>query len=445
MNLWLGAPLLALMASACSKGDDSTPVTSAPASSYDFQVAKDWMDLSYTLVKTTAGYSPPVASRAFAYLGVGMYEAMVNGAADHNTLAGQLNGLAVGAIPAPLAGVHHWPSAVNAAMAVLMTSFFPASTAQIGALETSFADAYDADPTLADDVLARSIQYGQDVAAAILTWRDADGFSGLAGCNAAYVPPAVAGAWTPVPPAVGLGLQPCWGTLRTFAVTNSTECAALGHPAYSTATTSSFYAHALLIYNTTGDAGATLTADQLAIANYWSDAAVTTGTPPGHWVAIAGIVAEQEALTLDIAAEAYARVGIAVADAFITCWRTKFDTYLLRPITYIQANIDPAWDPLLGTPNFPTYTSGHSSQSGAAAAVLTGLFGPVAFTDTTHTDLNPALGFVDRSFDDFMQAATEAKLSRMYGGIHYTFDNDDGFDQGLCIGSIINDEIHFVD
>jgi hypothetical protein len=240
------------------------------------------------------------------------------------------------------------------------------------------------------------------------------------------------------------GLQPCWGTLRTFAVVNGSACEAFGHPAYSTSPSSAFYAHALLVYNTTGNAGTNLTQEQKNIANFWADGPTVTGTPPGHWIAITGIVAAQEGLSLDRIVEAYARVGIAVADAFITCWQTKFDTYLLRPVTYIQANIDAAWEPFIPTPNFPTYTSGHSTQSGAAATVLSGMFGLLAFTDTTHSDLNPELGYADRTYNDFYIAANEAAVSRLYGGIHYLFDNEDGFDQGVCVGMIINTTIEFM-
>src|SRR6185503_4298643 len=110
---------------------------------------------------------------------------------------------------------------------------------------------------------------------------------------------------------------------------------------------------------------------QLAIANYWGDAATVTGTPPGHWVAITCQMSTDMPLALDRSAEAFARVGIAVADSFTTCWKEKYTSYLQRPVTYIRDNIDATWDPVLGTPNFPTYISGHSTQSGAAAAVLT--------------------------------------------------------------------------
>ncbi|HLU49576.1 MAG TPA: vanadium-dependent haloperoxidase, partial [Planctomycetota bacterium] len=237
-----------------------------------------------------------------------------------------------------------------------------------------------------------------------------------------------------------------WGTLRTFALADADGCPAAAHPTFSTDSGSEFYAHALIVFNKTGDAGANLSQEEFDIAMYWADFG-GTGTPPGHWVAIAGIVAAQEAVSLDRAAEAYARVGMAVADGFIACWRTKFTTYLQRPITYIQANIPGGadWDPIINTPNFPTYTSGHSTQSGAAAAVLTDLFGPVAFTDTTHTDLNPELMLGERMFANFAQAASEAAVSRLYGGIHYVFDNELGVDQGNCIGAIINSRVKFDD
>jgi hypothetical protein len=135
-------------------------------------------------------------------------------------------------------------------------------------------------------------------------------------------------------------------------------------------------------------------------------------------------------LPLDRAAEAYAKVGIAVADAFISCWRTKFRENLLRPVTYVRSVIDPDWTPLLITPPFPEYTSGHSVQSAAAAAVLTDLLGPVSFTDRTHE----SRGLPARSFASFNDAAREAAVSRMYGGIHFRAAIDRGLEQGVCVG-----------
>jgi hypothetical protein len=214
-----------------------------------------------------------------------------------------------------------------------------------------------------------------------------------------------------------------------------------GHPEYSTASESEFYTAALEVYQT----GLNLTAQQKTAAEYWADGAGATGTPPGHWIAIVGQLARTEGLSLAAAAEAYARVGIAVTDAFIQCWYTKYLSNLQRPVTYIQDNIDGTWLPYIMTPSFPTYTSGHSTQSGAAAAVLTAIFGIKAFTDTTHTDHHLMPPQEPPAFSSFDEAAQEAAVSRLCGGIHFPFDNDDGLSAGQCIGQAIIDRVRFRD
>ncbi|MDZ4772595.1 MAG: vanadium-dependent haloperoxidase [Planctomycetota bacterium] len=437
---------LSFLGTACSGGSNDDPApglsSSAAASTYDSEVALQWHELFYMRVKAT-GVNPPAASRIFGYVGVTLYESIVPGMTGYQTLQGQLNGLPAGTLPAPVNAPHHWPTVANRALAVIGASFFSTSTSEINALEEQFSTQFEAAQPA--DVIARSVAHGEAVANAILIWAAADGIAAQAACGSAFVPPVLpaAGGWTPVSPATGVGLLPCWGNLRTFAVDDTSECAPIGPPAYSTATTSAWYAQALLVYNTTGDAGANLTSDQIALASYWADGATATGTPPGHWIAITCQMCGELPLALDRGAEAFARVGIAVADAFTTCWRAKYIGYLERPIAYIRTNIDAAWDPLLGTPNFPTYTSGHSSQSGAAAVVLMDMLGPIAFTDTCHTRLNPELTFANRTFQNFAAAAAEAAQSRLYGGIHYAFDNVDGSDSGECVGNIINANVHF--
>jgi hypothetical protein len=184
-----------------------------------------------------------------------------------------------------------------------------------------------------------------------------------------------------------------------------------------------------------------LTPEQAQIALFWADSPGQTGTPPGHWLMIAVQVAEQHELSLAETAEALARVGIAVADAFISCWHTKYVYYLLRPVTYIHDVIgDPAWSPLVGTPAFPEYTSGHSVQSAAAARALTGMLGHLAFVDDTHAD---DLGLDPRAFDSFVQAADEAAISRLYGGIHFRPAIELGIAQGNCVASRIFERLRF--
>jgi hypothetical protein len=175
-----------------------------------------------------------------------------------------------------------------------------------------------------------------------------------------------------------------------------------------------------------------LTSEQNAIARFWADDPARTATPPGHSLSILTQLLVSEDSSLLDAAEASARLGIAVCDAFIACWHTKYRYNLLRPITYIRAHIDPTWgSPLpVTTPPFPEYTSGHSVQSGATAEVLTALFGRRSFTDHTHD----ALGLPARTFDSFDAAAEEAAVSRLYGGIHYRSAIERGLEQGRAIG-----------
>jgi len=424
----------------CDDGNSSSLTRSPSAQSFDADVATAWFDQLYLLVKA-AGTSPPRAARQYGYAGVGLYEAVVAGIPAHRSLAGQLNDF--NDLPQPADAVHHWPLVANAALARIVGGFYPDRLPTVDALEAETLARERAGVSVA--VVDRSIAYGHRVGAAVLGWAQNDGIAQLSECNSRFQPPLdpADGGWSPTGTGPGSGLEPCWGTLRTFALVEAGDCAAQGPPSFSTRPDSAFYAHALAVYNTTGNQGAALSADQIRIAHYWADGAGDTGTPPGHWIALVGGLLARDDLTLDVAAEVYARTGMAVADAFIACWQSKYATYLMRPLTYIRDHIDPTWTPLLGTPPFPSYTSGHSTQSGAAASVLTAYFGPISFTDTTHARLNPELGLGTRSFRDFLQAGSEAAVSRLYGGIHFIFDNEDGLDEGLCVGAVHNARLKF--
>ncbi len=259
--------------------------------------------------------------------------------------------------------------------------------------------------------------------------------------NCSYVPVPVPGRWAPTPPLFSLTpLQPCWGLIRPMVLTSAEECRPPGPPLFSTAPASRFYAASLEVYTT----GSGLQAEQRTIADYWSDAA-GTGTPAGHWIAIVSQIARRDQLSLAEAAEAYARVGIAVHDAFIATWRAKYAYNLQRPVTYINNNIDKNSMTYLVTPNFPSYPSGHSTQSSAAASVLTDMFGIKRFRDTTHIDHGVLPALAPRTFDSFAAAASEAAVSRLYAGIHYSFDNEDGLASGECIGETIRDRVRFTD
>jgi hypothetical protein len=171
------------------------------------------------------------------------------------------------------------------------------------------------------------------------------------------------------------------------------------------------------------------------IAHYWADGAGTM-TPAGHSISMLNQIITNEASNLEVAAIAYAKLGIALSDAFLACWKTKFIYNLCRPVTYIRSYIDTSWLPFIGTPPFPEYPSGHSSQSGAMAQVMTDLFGNnYAFTDHTW---GTSFGG-PRSFDSFDEAAEEAAISRMYGGIHFEFGNNAGLALGTIVGQNVNE------
>jgi membrane-associated phospholipid phosphatase len=396
------------------------------AGEFEAEVATAWFDQALALVKGTPGFSPPVASRALGCTGVTLYEALAPGMDGFRSLGEVLPGFPT----VPAAGknrAYDWPAVANAALAAILRGLFPQPQAgAISALETRFEDRLR--PTLPPGVFTRSVERGRAVAAAIFEWSKEDGgHEGHLSNFPAYEPPTGPGLWVPTPPGFLPALQPHWGRNRCLTIERGAACPPGDHPGYSENLSSAFYAEAIEAYEAVND----LTAEQEEIARFWSDDPGATSTPPGHSISIATQVLRAEDASLAAAAEVYARVGLAVSDAFVACWHQKYVYNLLRPVTYIRRLIDPAWLPLLVTPPFPEYPSGHSVQSGAAFQVLTDLFGDsYAFTDHTHDDR----GLAPRSFPSFLQAAREAAISRLYGGIHFRAAIDNGLVQGICIG-----------
>lgn len=423
-----GLVFMALLAVGC--GDDGEPTHGFRADAYASSTATEWFTLQLRLVQETAGFTPPVASRSFAYAGLALYESVVAGMPRYQSLAGQLSGLPPLPRPAPQLN-YNWAAVANGALAQINRNLFPTASAEnraaIDALEADLKTDLAAGHSPTD--LEPSLAHGRAVADAIFAWSRGDGGheAYLHNFPADYVPPTGPGLWIPTPPGYQRALQPYWGANRSFAMASAADCDPGPPLPYSTDPGSAFRREAQEVYDTTR----TLTPEQQEIANFWSDDPGLTATPPGHSVSILTQIIEQEGATLDTAAEAYAKLGMAVADAFMSCWAAKYEHNLLRPVTYIQAQIDHAWTSPLTTPPFPEFTSGHSVQSAAAAHVLTDLFGPVAFTDHTHD----ARGLRPRHFDSFLAAADEASISRLYGGIHFRRAIDRGLDQGRCVGA----------
>lgn len=418
--------------------DETTKPTGGDApetADFDAAVATEWFDLALQLTKNTPGYSPPVAARSFGCLGASLYEAVVPGMPLYQSLAGEVNG--IGTVPTPAEGEIHWGMAANAALAAEMHALYPtaspADLAAIDALESKWSDTFSEGTSA--EVIDRSTAFGRTIADAVFEAARTDGgHEGyLTNFPETYIPPVGEGLWVPTPPGMQRALQPYWGTVRPFLTDNVIPAQPVAPPPFSTEPTSVFYAQALEVYTV---ANAVTEAEE-TIARYWSDDPGATATPPGHSISIATQVLRAEDASLALAAETYAKLGMAVHDAFVSCWKAKYTFNLIRPITYINLYMDADWEPILSTPPFPEYTSGHSVQSGAAARVLSDLFGyNYAFVDRTHahrTDIDGS----PRSFDSFYDFADEAAISRLYGGIHYRAAIDVGVDQGIEIGTNI--------
>jgi membrane-associated phospholipid phosphatase len=395
-----------------------------------------WYKLVLELVRHTPTYSPPVASRSFAYVGVAIYEAVASGSPSFKSLAGQLNDLKPVA-PREMGQAYDEPVILNAVMTSAVQNFFgntgPTGQHVMERFSAKYRDAVRAG--VEPDIVVRSEAYGETVMAHILAWSANDGGAKIENMGFPFEYELIKGPghWVPTS-TIGqqqFPLLPDWGNNRSFAMPNGKACPLPPPPAYSEDKNSEFYKQALEVYETRKS----LTPEQKTIARFWSDDPMLSPTPPGHWMWIAINLLEAEKANAARTADVLVRLGIAVADGFIGCWAAKFEYDLVRPVTYIKKLIDPKWESLLITPPFPEYPSGHSTQSGAAAAVMTQLFGGnFAFVDSTHA----RDGIKPRSFANFWAAAEEAAVSRLYGGIHFRAAIERGLEQGRCIGGHVN-------
>jgi hypothetical protein len=410
-------------------------VSVAPAAAASAEdVLHKWFSLSLSLIRHTPTYTPPVASRALAYLGVTAYEAVASGSPKLQSLGGQLTGLNV--LPLREASHSYDEAAVlDAALAGVMRDLFgntgPSGQQAISRLEDELKKAA-ATGGSSSETLARSEAYGRALAKQIGDWADGDGGAVIENMGFPWTYDLTKGPehWVPTNPLARqqqVPLLPKWGENRPFAMPAGTSCPLPPPHPYSEDPSSAFYKEAYETYQT----AKTLTPEQKTIAFFWADDAMASPTPAGHWVSIVLQITEHDHLSLEQQVDALARLGVAMADAFIGCWHEKYRYDLLRPMTYIRRVISPDWQPFILTPPFPEYPSGHSTQSGAAATVLAAIFGdPYPFSDRTRE----RDGAVPRSFNGFIDAAKEAGISRLYGGIHFRAAIERGYEQGKCIG-----------
>ncbi len=387
-------------------------------------------------------FSPPVASRIYTYTTVAAYECARQGKPEFMSFAGQLHGLEP--VPAPDSSkVYCYElAAIQAILKVGKTLVF--SEDKLEEFYGKIMEEYK-ETGIPDDVYERSIEYGTKVADHIIAWSSKDNYKQTRSFPKYSIQTNPA-TWKPTPPAYMDAVEPHWNKIRTFAIDSAAQFQPARPTPFSTDKKSQFYNEAKFVYET----GVNLTEEQKAIAFFWDCNpfvmnvkghvmfATKKISPGGHWMNITRSVCTKDTVDFIHSAEAYARVAISLVDAFISCWDEKYRSNLVRPETYINQYIDENWVPLLQTPPFPEYTSGHSVISNSAATALTDLFGDnYAFTDSTEVEF----GMAPRSFKSFYDASNEAAISRVYGGIHYIPACEIGKDQGRKVGAFVRDKI----
>lgn len=387
-------------------------------------------------------FSPPVASRIYTYTSVAAYEAARHMDSTYVTLAGQLHGLEP--VPQPEKGVEYSfaLASVQAAIKVGRTLVF--SEDKMDAFHAKMMEEFRSSG-MPDDVFDRSVEYGLKVADHIIAWSSKDNYKQTRSFPK-YSIQSDEATWKPTPPAYMDAVEPHWNKIRTFVIDSASQFKPVPPPDFSVDKKSEFFKYANEVYET----GKNLTDEQRQIASFWDCNpfvmnvkghvmfATKKISPGGHWMNITRVTCNTAKANYIQSAEAYARVAMSLVDGFISCWDEKYRSKVIRPETYINQHIDENWVPLLQTPPFPEYPSGHSVISASAASALTNLFGDnFAFRDSTEVEF----GLTARSFTSFFNAADEAAQSRLFGGIHYRNASDNGVKEGRAVGAYIVQKI----
>lgn len=398
-------------------------------------------------------FSPPVASRIYAYPSIAAYEVMAQADSVYKSLEGQLTDLKD--VPKPAEGKEYcFPLAsVQAFLAASKAYIF--TEKDITDFENEILAEFKA-IKMPRKVYENSIAYGNEMATHIIKWSKSDMYAETR-TYSKYALTDDEGKWEPTPPDFMDGIEPHWNEIRPFVLDSAQQFAPEMPTAFSKEKNSLFYKEAMETYEKGKKYSETElenlsdeTKENIAIAEFWDCNpfvshhqghvmfATKKITPGGHWINITAIVARQAKSNFMETTAAYALTSISLMDGFISCWDEKYRSNLIRPETYINRYIDNNWKPLLQTPPFPEYTSGHSVISSAASVVLTSIYGEnFAFDDTSEKEY----GLPVRSFKSFYAASAEAAVSRLYGGIHYMPAIENGVTQGKNVGNYIIQQV----
>lgn len=394
-------------------------------------------------------FSPPVASRIYAYPNIAAYEVIAQNSKTYNSLQNQLNGLDSIPVLDPKSGVNKNVAALVAHLEVSKALVFSEE------LVEKFRDSlYKKWKEQNENEFEISKEYGLKVAERIKKWMNKDNYKQTRTMPKYSVYTNQPSRWQPTPPAYMDAVEPHWSKIRPMVLDSASQFKPIPALGYSTDKNSPFFKEVQQVYDISldmqkkGDQS-----EEIKIAQFWDCnpyVSVNQGhmmfakkkiTPGGHWMGITKIASKTAKADFEKTVYANTATSIALFDAFISCWDEKYRSNVVRPETVINQNIDENWKPLLQTPPFPEYTSGHSVASTCSATVLTAVFGD-NFSYLDDTEL--PYGLPSRKFKSFNEAAKEAALSRFYGGIHYKAAIENGIVQGRNVGEFIVKKIKFL-
>jgi hypothetical protein len=386
-------------------------------------------------------FTPPVASRIYSYSNIAAYEALVSFFPNYKSFHGQLKDFP--AVPKIDDNKEYDPELVAISAFTTVAKKLVYSEQVLADFQAKKEKEYGS--KVSSSIVKNSVEYGNSVGAAILGWASKDNYTETRNMMR-YVIGKGVGEWIPTPPDYMSAVEPHWGKIRSLSLVKANEFMINNPLSCDSIKDSEFMKASEEVMNI----GKNLTPEQVEIAKFWDDNPNISHhfghmtydtqklTPGGHWIGISTIALKDKKAGLMQSAETYALVTTSLLDGFIACWDEKYRCRTVRPETIINKYLDQDWRPLLQTPPFPEYPSGHGTISASAATVLTHLFGAdYAFTDSTEVEF----GFPPRKFKSFYEASDEAALSRLYGGIHYRHSNDDARALGRKIGNNLMSKI----
>lgn len=392
-------------------------------------------------------FSPPVASRVFAYPNIAAYEIIALRDGKYNSLSGQVSQLKE--IPRPKSDKN-----LNYDLAALIThidlsrKLIFSEDKMISYRDSLYQVWENKNPVVFD----ASKAYALEVSEHFSEWMSKDNYKQTRTMSKYTINTEDMSKWQPTPPAYMNGIEPHWNKIRPFLLDSASQFKPIPPPNFSMKEDSKFYKELKEVYDVSnaitekGD-----TSEEIAIAQFWDCnpyVSVTRGhlmfatkkiTPGAHWIGITKIASKKSDFNVSETIFAYTKTSIAIFDAFISCWDEKYRSKLVRPETLINKHFNDNWKPILQTPPFPEYTSGHSVVSNAASTVLTSIFGK-DFQFDDHTEVE--FGLPVRSFKSFEAAAQEATISRLYGGIHFRSAIEVGAKQGNDLGDFMIDKLN---